>query len=237
MLSKIKKKINSSIRTYTRDRKIAALVSQVLTQKLSYLEDNALYDLSDAVKDVEKKKIEGCIVETGCALGGSSIILAAAKNGTRELFCYDVFGTIPEPSSNDGDDVHARYEVIVKGESSGIGGDLYYGYQEDLYGKVVQNFKDFGIEPSDEHISLVKGLYQDTLHLTSPVCLAHIDCDWYESVFLSLERIEPFVVSGGIIIIDDYYAYTGCKKAVDEYFKDRNDCKFINKSRLHIIKQ
>lgn len=141
MLSKIARKINLIVESYNRDPEAIKIINQVIAQNLSYLETTALCDLSSAVKYIEKKRIEGCIVETGCALGGSSIVIAAAKNKHRFFSCYDVFGTIPEPSLKDGNDVHARYEVITEGKSSGIGGDLYYGYQEDLYGKVVQNWK------------------------------------------------------------------------------------------------
>ena len=52
---------------------------------------------------------------------------------------------MPEPSENDGDDVHNRFEVIKKGTSKGINGNLYYGYEKDLYNKVKDSFKIFGV--------------------------------------------------------------------------------------------
>ena len=67
--------------------------------------------------------------------------------------------------------------------------------------------------------------------------MAHIDCDWYESVKLSLEQITPNLVKGGYLIIDDYYRYSGCTTAVDEYFKDKkNQFKFLKKERLVVKK-
>jgi hypothetical protein len=33
-----------------------------------------------------------------------------------------------------------------------------------------------------------------------------------------LEHLYPKLVKGGILIIDDYGHWEGCKKAVDEYF-------------------
>ncbi len=84
----------------------------------------------------------------------------------------------------------------------------------------------------------VRGTYEKSLILNDPVAFAHIDCDWYESVKVCLERIEPKLVSGGILIIDDYYTWSGCSKAVDSYFHNRSDgFNFVKKSRLHIIKK
>jgi O-methyltransferase len=45
----------------------------------------------------------------------------------------------------------------------------------------------------------------------------HIDADFYNSVRLTLENWEPHVSPGGYIQIDDYSAFIGCKRAVDEY--------------------
>ncbi len=131
---------------------------------------------------------------------------------------YDVFGMIPPPSAKDGADVHRRFETIRSGRSRGIGGDRYYGYLDNLVDKVTESFRALGY-PIEEHgVSLIQGLLQDTLHLDGEVALAHIDVDWYESVLTSLERIEPRLVAGGSLVIDDYTAWSGCRRAVDEYF-------------------
>ena len=142
---------------------------------------------------------------------------------------------MPEPSERDGKDVHERFEVIQKGSSKGIQGDLYYGYEKDLYNKVKNSFEDFNVDM--KNVSLIKGYYEDTLFVNEKVALAHIDCDWYDSVIVSLERIEPHLVKEGMLIIDDYYRYSGCKKAVDDYFKNKmNDYSFIKEERLLIKK-
>jgi SAM-dependent methyltransferase len=237
MLIRASRKVASILNSFRRNSRILEISAEVTSKRLSYLGTDALYDLGEAARNIEIKRLQGIFVETGCALGGSSIVLAAAKAKHRELFCYDVFGTIPPPSTKDGVDVHRRYEAIAKGESTGIEGDQYYGYIDNLYDQVVKNFISFGFDLAENRINLIKGLYQDTLNIEMPVSLAHIDCDWYEPVLLSLKKIEPFLVPGGVLIIDDYYAYSGCKKAVDEYFEHKKKAyKFLKKSRLHIIK-
>ena len=176
-------------------------------------------------------------MEAGTALGGSAITLASAKRKERALMVFDAFGLIPPPSDKDGADVHDRYRTIVSGASKGIGDDRYYGYREDLLGEVTGSFRSFGLEPSEHNIAFVKGFYQDTLRLEQPVALAHLDCDWYESLRTCLERIEPHLAPGGRQI-DDYYNWSGCTTAVDEFFATRRDrYGFEHRSRLHIVKR
>lgn len=248
MLSSIVNKINrkvsgllsrpSSQSVDIQDEQILNVIQGVIDQKLTYLEKSALLDLVSVVIENESNQLDGIIIETGCALGGSAIVLASAKHKGRKLAVYDVFGMIPPPSARDEQDIHERYQVITSGKSEGLGDQLYYGYEEDLYGKVSQSFSDFGLEVSKNNIDLIKGLYEDTLAINSPVALAHIDCDWYDSVFVCLSRIEPYLIKGGTLIIDDYAAWSGCRKAVDEYFKDkRAEFHFLEKSRLHIIRK
>lgn len=81
----------------------AKTIEKVRAENLSYLETAALRELAEVALDNEKKGIEGIIIEAGCALGGSGIVLATAKDKSRELLAYDVFGMIPPPSERDDD--------------------------------------------------------------------------------------------------------------------------------------
>lgn len=216
---------------------VPEIVGRVREHGLTYLGENALFDLYDQVRRVEEQPREGILIEAGCALGGSAIVMAAAKNNDRPLAVYDVFGMIPAPSDQDSEDVHERYRQIVRGESKGIDGATYYGYEEDLLSKVCGNFAAKGYPIEEHRVQLIKGLFQDTLRVEEPVALAHIDGDWYESVKICLERIEPHLVSGGVLIIDDYDCWSGCRRAVNEYFAYKSaQYKFVQRSRLHIIR-
>lgn len=117
---------------------------------------------------------------------------------------------------------------------------MYYGYRDNLKELVETNFKQLlNINNLSEcNIELIKGLFEDTMHLEENIAFAHIDCDWYDSVYVCLDRIVPKLVMGGAIVVDDYYAWSGCKKAVDDYFQDkRQGYYFFHTSRLHIIKK
>jgi predicted O-methyltransferase YrrM len=214
------------------------ILSAVLADSLTYLGEDALSDLHRQVVRLEYEGVEGILVEAGCALGGSAIVLANAKSPSRPLYVYDVFGMIPPPSTHDGTDVHNRYEIIKSGQSVGINKEKYYGYEENLYEKVVDNFRRYNLPIEKNNIHLVKGLFQDTLYVQGKVALAHIDVDWYESTKTCLERMEPHLISGGVLVVDDYDHWSGCKKAVDEYFSDkRNQYEFIRRSRFNIIRK
>ncbi len=234
MFRSLKKLTRKLFRTW----RLPPVIKAVRADSLTYLTENALCDLYEQVALLERRGAGGILIEAGCALGGSAIVIAAAKAPERPLYVYDVFDQIPPPSDRDGPDVRDRYEVITRGEASGFGGKPYYGYEENLYEQVTENFRMLGLPAEENNVHLKKGLFRDTLHVEEPVVLAHIDGDWYESVMTCLERIEPRLIHGGVLVIDDYKHWSGCPEAVDEYFADKRDrYAFIERSRLHIVRR
>lgn len=235
--SKARKQNREELKRFTGTQpEIAEVVGRVRTENLTFLNPAALIGLAEAALEIEASGLDGEFIEAGAALGGSAIVLGKSKSPARSLRLYDTFGLIPPPSDKDGEDIHERYDVIVSGKSEGIGGSVYYGYRDDLIGEVSASFKRFGVPPEENNVSFVQGVYQDSMSIDFPIALAHVDCDWYESVMTCLERIEPWLVPGGRFIIDDYDAWSGARTAVDEFFADRSGYTFGKRSRLHIIK-
>lgn len=195
------------------------LVARIRSRNLTYLSDRKLGSIAQTCRAIEAAGVGGVYIEAGCALGGSSILIASLKSRAREFRVYDVFGMIPPPTREDTRDVHERYRTIVEGKAVGIKQDRYYGYEADLYEKVQGNLASFGIDCEVQRVSLIKGLLQDTLRVEGPVAFAHIDVDWYEPVKTCLERIWPQVAPGGSLILDDYHDWGGCRKAADEYLR------------------
>lgn len=221
-----------------RHPELGSVVNDVRAKRLTYLAPKSLVDLAESVLDAERRGLTGAVVEAGTALGGSAIVLARSKSPDRPMWVFDAFGMIPAPTDKDDDESHRRYATIASRGSAGISSsDLYYGYHDDLLGKVKQSFSEFGVVPDAQNVTFVKGYYEDTLSVDFPVALAHLDCDWYESVMVCLREIEPHLVSGGRFVIDDYNSWAGCTAAVDEFFAGRSDYKFVQKSRLHIVKR
>jgi hypothetical protein len=211
---------------------------RIRNRKLTYLPHRALWDLAREVRRLDALHIPGGILEAGAALGGSAIMIAHAKSKDRPLWVYDVFGMIPPPSEVDGEDVHQRYKDIQEGKSEGIQGDLYYGYQQNLKHRVTENFLKMGFPLEPNSIQLVEGLFEDTLPLLSEkVAFAHIDGDWYASVKVCLRYIAPKLSVGGRMIFDDYDAWSGCRRAIDEFLAE-NGSKYRREQhrRLHLIR-
>ncbi len=235
----IKRQIEYRQQARLPERKEAgSIVRRVLHDRKTYLSPTALFDLAVLVRDAESKHMEGIIVEAGCALGGSAIVIASSKSKTRPFYIYDTFGMIPPPSERDAEDVHARYAEIVSGKSKGIGRGKYYGYEENLQDKISKSFNQYGYPSSENSVHLVKGLFQDTITGDDPVAIAHIDCDWYDSVKTCLGRLVPRLVHGGTLVFDDYGTWSGCRNAVDDFFATRqDDFIFTTHARLHVTKR
>ena len=97
-------------------------------------------------------------------------------------------------------------------------------------------FARHGVPVADHNIELVQGLFEDTVRLDEPVAFAHLDGDWYESTMTCLTRIAPLLVPGGRIVLDDYYTWSGCRRAVDEYFTGRDGFRMEHRTKLHVVR-
>ena len=85
---------------------------------------------------------------------------------------------------------------------------------------VQENIKEFS---EVSKINLIKGDIVNTLNIQSnlpkKISVLRLDTDWFESTKKELEVLYPLLSIGGVLIIDDYGHWGGCKKAVDEYFE------------------
>jgi asparagine synthase (glutamine-hydrolysing) len=186
---------------------------------LTYLSDAKFLSLRRAIREIARKGVQGDFVEYGVALGGSAVYLASETGAQRRFHGYDVFAMIPAPGERDDERARLRYEVIRSGRSKGISGDPYYGYQQNLFGRVCETFESFGYPVDGTKVILHRGLFERTVRFapTDQVALAHVDCDWYDPVRLCLERTAEVLRPGGVLILDDYNDYGGCRRAVDEF--------------------
>ncbi len=172
----------------------------------------------------------GAFVETGVWRGGCAGILSYIskkyhyKNG---LYFFDSFEGLPQPTFEDGKDA----ETFAVGKTEGELKSINKVQAEENYIKELL-FDRLVIDPSK--VNIVKGWFQDTLPLyknrIGDIAILRLDGDWYESTKVALENLYGLVRPGGYIIIDDYYFWDGCKKAVDEFIKD-------NELRVEIKRQ
>jgi O-methyltransferase len=55
------------------------------------------------------------------------------------------------------------------------------------------------------------------------IALLRLDTDWYESTRHELEHLYPRVVSGGVLIIDDYGWWQGSHDATEEFLRETGE--------------
>lgn len=186
--------------------------------------------LMRAVDYLLKYQIEGDFVECGVWKGGSVMIMAekllAAGKTNRNIYLYDTFEGMSEPTDNDKSfDGKAAAEQLQEAKKEVQHSVWCYSTLEEVRNNVLST----GYPESRIHF--VKGKVEDTIPTTLPgkIALLRLDTDWYESTKHELEHLFPLLVPGGIIIIDDYGHWEGCRRAVDEYFEKQGIRIFLSR--------
>jgi O-methyltransferase len=165
----------------------------------------------NSVKNVERNKIEGDIIEIGVWKGGSilSMILACTEN-IRNFYLYDTFEGFTDVQDIDKDHNNILASKILSTNEF----MKCICYLDDVK-KNIYNFT------KNECINFIKGDIVKNNIFPSKIAILRLDTDYYESTKYELENFYPLVSDGGIIIIDDYNAWSGCKKAVDDFIKNK----------------
>lgn len=182
-----------------------------------------------AVDYLVKHEIEGSIVECGVWKGGSimAILKSLIKNNSfdREIYLYDTFDGMPMPSdmdlSFDGKSAEEQLTNSNKDDS------LVWAYAP--FEQVKKNI--FSIKYPRDKIKFVIGKVEVTIPKVMPdkIALLRLDTDWYESTKHELKHLFPRLANGGVLIIDDYGHWQGCRKAVEEYIAENNVKIFLSR--------
>lgn len=160
-----------------------------------------LWDLAD-----HARRLPGAFVECGTYRGGSAAMLISHARD-RDVWLFDSWEGCPESSARDVDR-HGR---------KGSKGD--FAAAESNVEEMLSRLRT-----TTARVHRVKGWFAESIPLVveaiGPIALLHLDGDWYESTLTCLHLLYPSIVSGGLLVIDDYGDWSGCKDAVDEYFSD-----------------
>lgn len=173
--------------------------------------------LWDSCQQVLEKKIPGGFVECGVWKGGSSAIMALAIQNSgqeRYLHLFDSFEGLPEPTEKDG-------ESAITYSGGRKDGNLATINQCRAGLDGVRHLIRDEIKMPDAMVHFHVGWFQNTVPTDAeklgPIALLRLDGDWYDSTMICLEHLYPLLSPGGIIVMDDYFAWEGCRKATDEY--------------------
>jgi hypothetical protein len=191
-----------------------------------------LYALIQAVRYVVRCNIPGDIVECGVWKGGS--VAAAARtliqcgDVQRQLWLYDTFDGMPEPTVEDirSTTGEAASEFYLKTKNEITGGSAWC-YSSLAEVKQVVSATGY----PEPRLQFVRGKVEETLLRTLPVTIAilRLDTDFYHSTQQELTHLFPRLIRGGVLILDDYGAWQGCRRAVDEYFAEPGRSILLNR--------
>lgn len=154
------------------------------------------------------RHVQGCVVECGVWRGGMSAGMAEVLGPSREYFLFDSFEGLPPAGELDGE--------AAKRWQADEGSPTYYdNCRADI------DFADRAMRKSGvPRYHLVKGWFEETLRAfvpPEPIAVLRVDGDWYESTLTVLESLWKYLAPNGIVIIDDYYAWDGCSRAVHDF--------------------
>jgi O-methyltransferase len=149
------------------------------------------------------QKIPGDLVECGTYKGGSAAVISRYLGKDRHLWLYDSFEGMPETSNKDGEKAK---EYVGKGVAS----------EDDVYEilKLVGTNLD--------KITIKKGFFHNsfTEEIPEQIAFLHCDADWYESVMLVLRTFYHRIPDGGVIVLDDFGYWEGCREAFYDFCKE-----------------
>lgn len=193
-----------------------------LVRPYSMVGRTGLLTTYDIASGIEKSNISGCFVECGVARGGCSALMAIVARENkhdRKMWLFDSFEGLPESSSEDSYKEPNTHKP--KDKSANL---VSPGYCLGTYDEVERLlFTKLGL--SRNNVFMVKGWFQDTLPKRKDeigeISFLRIDADWYKSTECCLENLYDNVIAGGYIVIDDYQSVVGCKKATDEFLRNR----------------
>lgn len=162
-------------------------------------------------------RLPGAILELGVFKGSSLIRFASFRDmletaNSRKIVGFDAFGRFPRPEH--GIDSDSRF--IEKFES--VAGE---GIGED-------ELRQFLNHKQLHNIELMAGDIFETLptyleeNPSLRIALLHIDVDVYGPSKLALDLLFPYMVRGGLIVLDDYGTVEGETRAVDDFLLEHN---------------
>ena len=161
-------------------------------------------------------------MECGVWRGGIAILMAkrAAEVGLgrRVIHLFDTFEGMSPPTARDSDKHGNPASMLLAGTRRQDELSNVWAYAS--HEAVQRNLAAHGVD--SRRVRTVVGRVEDTLPAAAPerIAICRLDTDWYELVAHELTHLYPRLSSGGVLLIDDYGYWQGCRQAVDEYFAD-----------------
>ena len=189
-------------------------------------------DGENAINYILQNNIEGVIVECGVESGNFEHVWInelLKNNAVRDIYLYDTFGGLVEPTEYDytcpnAKKYHMNKDQVYNFWKSSIINEKTNGWCYTPLEKVQQRLNSTGYPENKLHyvVGDVMETLKDKTTIPKKIAILRLDTDWYESSKYELEQMYDNVVIGGVIIFDDYYHWDGQRRATDEFFLSRN---------------
>jgi len=152
-------------------------------------------------RSVAERNISGAIAELGVFQGQTARLLHYYFP-ERKLLLFDTF------QGFDKRDVEAELETTGLKTT-----------EEHFSNTAVDSVRKL-IQPLNDNIQFIPGYFPSSIQdaeIPSEFAFVHIDVDLYQPTLAGLSYFFPKLSHGGIIVIHDYNAWPGVRKAVEEY--------------------
>jgi O-methyltransferase len=153
--------------------------------------------------------VPGMVVECGVWRGGMIAGIATLLGSDREYHLFDSFEGLPPARAIDG-----QSAIAWQADKSSPG---YYDNCSANESEATAAMELSGTR----QFALHKGWFDKTIpswsQSAAPIAVLRLDGDWYDSTMVCLNHLMPKLTPGGIVIVDDYYGWDGCTKAMHEY--------------------
>ena len=197
--------------------------------------------LARAIHYIIANDIPGDFVECGVYKGASIVCiirtLQAIGVTDRRIWLYDTFEGFPKPEPIDvfykqtpEDDWSVKTWERLKRKNDSGGSDWCYGPLDEVKAYIARTGYP------QENLRYVKGLVEETIPAMMPerISLLRLDTDFHRSTQHELKHLYQVLSSGGILIVDDYGAYAGARKATDEYIEQNGLRLFLARVDEHV---
>lgn len=213
------------------DERVSRILELVAPYSMVH-ETGILFTIAAAIYAI-KHDLPGAFVECGTWRGGCSVAMLLAQREVfgkvvRPVYMLDSFEGLPEVQERDGP-LAAQWQ-------SGIEPERFMDNCRAAKSDLDSLLACHGFSPGD--YELVHGWFEETvpgvaLRLRHQgIAVLRLDGDWYASTHVTLAQLCPLVPEGGVVIVDDYYAWDGCARAVHDYLAS-NDLPYRIKSLPH----
>jgi O-methyltransferase len=180
--------------------------------------NDKLHALISATKYVSRYNVPGDIVEFGVWRGGGmkavALTLEAVDDFSRDLYLYDTFEGMTAPTEKDVrfDGAPAAGLLETSGKDTAV---WAVASLEDVQERFA------GGRYPQEKIHYIKGPVEETIpaQLPEQISILRLDTDWYESTDHEFKHAYDRLVSGGVLMIDDYGWWQGSRTATDEFLE------------------